>query len=71
MSSESNRLRVAKGVRSDAGKGFARIHNTTMKKLNLSTGDIITVKAKNLTGAIVIPARPEDSDETMIRMNGL
>ncbi len=71
MSSELTRLRVAKGVRSDAGKGFARIHNLTMKKLNISTGDIITVQAKKLTGAIVIPARPEDDDETMIRMNGL
>ena len=62
-------LRVAEAKHRDAGRSIARIHSDVAKKLGIVSGDIIEIKGKENTYAIVWPGYPEDSKK-IIRIDG-
>ena len=65
------RLRVTEIDKKSAFRGWVRIDLEVMKKYNIKTGDIIQIKGKKVTAAIVIPATQEDKGLQIIRMDGL
>jgi len=57
---ESVELTVYEAKPRDVGRHRARINVDVMKKLNVNTGDIIEIKGRRRTAAIVWPLDPED-----------
>ena len=68
--SETLELNVAEALKSDVGRGIVRLDSQTMERLNVSTGDILEIKGKKTTVAIVWPAHPQDEGHRLIRMDG-
>ncbi|OKY78140.1 MAG: ATPase of the AAA+ class CDC48 family [Candidatus Methanohalarchaeum thermophilum] len=69
MSDKKIELRVAEARHRDAGRGIARISQKIMSQLNLTSGDIISIKGETLATAIVWPGYPDDPDD-IIRIDG-
>ncbi len=65
------KLRVVESLQDDAYKGIARIDPSTMKKLGLDRGDIISIKGERETYSIVDYGYPSDSGEQIIRIDGI
>ena len=63
-------LLVAEAKHRDAGRGIARVDSKVMEKLGLVSGDIIEIKGKGATYAIVWPGYPEDAGKGLIRIDG-
>lgn len=64
-------LKVAEAMQIDYGKRIVRIDSQARKVLGLTTGDIIEIKGKKITGAIVLPAHPQDEGANIVRMDGI
>ena len=64
-------LRVAESKQRDVIKGKIRIDTIDMKKMGISTGDIVEIRGPKFTAAIAWPAYPEDSKRSIIRMDGV
>src|SRR3989338_8473113 len=64
-------LKVAEAMQIDYGKRIVRIDSQARKLLGLTTGDIIEISGKKSTGAIVLPAHPQDEGSNIIRMDGI
>ena len=71
MSQKQIQLRVASIDERSAMRGWVRIDPKIMGQLGITTGDIIQIKGKKVTGAITIPAKSEDVGTGLIRMDGL
>ncbi len=67
----SLRLKVASAQQPDVGKGIVRIGQTQIRELGLGRGDIVEIRGKGVTAAIVVPAYPQDEGIDIIRMDGL
>lgn len=65
------RLKVVESLQDDVHKGVARIDPQLMREMNLSRGDIISIKGNRETLAIVDRAYPADVGENIIRIDGL
>ena len=63
-------LRVKKAHERDAGRFIVRIDAATMESLGVQTGDILGIKGRKQTAAIVWPAYPQDEGQRVIRMDG-
>lgn len=63
-------LQVAEARHRDVGRGIARIDKEDMGKFELVSGDIIEIKGKKTTSAIVWPGYPEDRGKGLIRVDG-
>ncbi|MFX1449217.1 MAG: CDC48 family AAA ATPase [Promethearchaeota archaeon] len=70
MQNEDVQVRVAEAKQRDVGRSIVRLDSETMKKLNIQTGDILSIKGKRVTAAIAWPAYPEDQNRNIIRMDG-
>jgi transitional endoplasmic reticulum ATPase len=74
MASQSNQnyleLRVAEALQNDVGRGLVRIDSKAREVLGVSTGDIVELKGKRSTAAIVWHAHPQDEGLDIIRMDG-
>ncbi len=68
---EEIELKVAEAMQIDYGKRIVRIDSQARKLLSLTTGDIIEITGKKATGAIVLPAHPQDEGANIIRMDGI
>jgi transitional endoplasmic reticulum ATPase len=64
-------LKVAEAMQNDVGRGIVRLDTKTRNALGISTGDIVEIKGKKLTGAVVWRAYAEDEGLGIIRMDGL
>jgi transitional endoplasmic reticulum ATPase len=71
MTKEETKLKVVEALQDDAYKGIARIDSTIMKRLDVSRGDIISIKGGRETFAIVDRAYPADIGENIIRIDGI
>jgi transitional endoplasmic reticulum ATPase len=71
MAEKELMLKVAEALQIDYGKRIVRIDSNARKALNLTTGDIIEIKGKRNTAAIVLPAHPQDEGLNIIRMDGI
>ncbi|MDD4983871.1 MAG: CDC48 family AAA ATPase [Candidatus ainarchaeum sp.] len=61
--------KVKEAVRSDVGRGIARLGKKLMKSLKLEVGDAIIIKGKKEACALVWSELPDD--ESIIRMDGI
>ena len=64
-------LKVAEALQDDVYKGVARIDSELMRQLDVKRGDVITIKGKRETVAIVDRAYPADVGEGIIRIDGI
>jgi len=66
------KLRVAEvSHQRDVGRWKVRIDAKTMEYLEVTPGDIVEIKGKRTTAAVVWPAYPEDAGKNIIRMDGI
>jgi transitional endoplasmic reticulum ATPase len=70
MASNGIELKVAEALQNDVGRGLVRIDSAARKELGVSTGDIIELKGKRGTAALVWQAHPQDEGVPIIRMDG-
>jgi len=63
-------LKVAEALQNDVGRGLVRIDSKARKDLDVSTGDIVELKGKRSTAALVWQAHPQDEGLNIIRMDG-
>src|SRR3989338_9589484 len=64
-------LKVAEAMQIDYGKRVVRVDSNARKLLKLSTGDVVEIRGKKTTAAIVLPAHPADEGLNLIRMDGI
>jgi transitional endoplasmic reticulum ATPase len=66
------KLRVGPALKKDAGRGLVRIDPFVQRKMNLNTGDVVSISsiAGKKTAAKVWPGLPEDENQAIIRMDG-
>ncbi|MBS7612262.1 CDC48 family AAA ATPase [Candidatus Bathyarchaeota archaeon] len=66
------KLRVAEvSHQRDVGRWKVRIDAKTMEFLEVTPGDVVEIKGKRTTAAVVWPAYPEDTGKNIIRMDGI
>jgi transitional endoplasmic reticulum ATPase len=68
---EEVELVVAEAVQTDVGQGKARIDAQTRVELDLSPGDIICIKGRSESAAVVWRMLSEDENKGIIRIDGL
>jgi transitional endoplasmic reticulum ATPase len=66
------KLRVGPAVKKDAGRGLVRIDPFVQRKMNLNTGDVVSISSLSgkKTAAKIWPGLPEDENQGIIRMDG-
>ena len=71
MSSDEIRLKIKEANYRDVGKGIARISKTYMKRLNVSSGDVLEIESSvgKKTTAIVWPAYSLDEKKAMVSID--
>jgi len=65
------KLRVAEAPTRDVGRSIARLDSETMRKINVTTGDIVEIIGKRVTAATVWPAYPQDEGKGLIRIDAI
>ena len=70
MAPKSIELKVAEALQNDVGRGLVRIDSRARKELDVSTGDIVELRGKRTTAALVWQAHPQDEGMSIIRMDG-
>jgi len=65
------RLQVAGAKPNDVGTGTARLSRTALGALGAREGDVIEVRGKRLTAALVLASYPEDEGMDVVRLDGL
>jgi transitional endoplasmic reticulum ATPase len=58
-------------MQNDVGRGIVRLGTATRDKLSITTGDVVELKGKKETGAVVWRAHAEDEGLRIIRMDGI
>ncbi|HLD76326.1 MAG TPA: AAA family ATPase, partial [Candidatus Norongarragalinales archaeon] len=64
-------LKVAEAMQIDYGKRIVRLDSNARRVLALTTGDVVEIKAKKSTAALVLPAHPQDEGLNIVRMDGI
>lgn len=63
-------LKVGEARASDVGRGIARVDPAVIKERGWQAGDIISIRGKKQTAALLWPGYPEDTGTGIIRMDG-
>jgi transitional endoplasmic reticulum ATPase len=63
-------LKVVEAYQNDVGRGIVRMDSRARKTLEVTTGDIVEVKGKRITAAVVWQAHPQDEGLNIVRMDG-
>jgi transitional endoplasmic reticulum ATPase len=61
---------VKEAAHEDAGRGIARLSIDTMKDLGLTSGDVIEIRGKSVSCAIIWPSIQQDAGLGIIRIDG-
>ncbi|QLJ53307.1 MAG: AAA family ATPase Cdc48 [Candidatus Fermentimicrarchaeum limneticum] len=67
---KGSELKVVEAYQNDVGRDIVRIDSAARKTLEVTTGDIIEIKGKRITAAVVWQAHPQDEGLNIIRMDG-
>ena len=67
---EGIELKVAEALQNDVGRGIVRADSRARKILDVTTGDIVEIKGKKSTAAVVWQAHPQDEGLNIVRMDG-
>jgi transitional endoplasmic reticulum ATPase len=70
MALKGTELKVVEAYQNDVGRGIVRIDSNARKMLEVTTGDIVEIKGKRITAAVVWQAHPQDEGLNIIRMDG-
>ncbi|MEM3555660.1 MAG: CDC48 family AAA ATPase [Candidatus Micrarchaeia archaeon] len=70
MTGNGIELKVVEAYQNDVGRGIVRIDSKARKLLEVTTGDIVEIKGKKITAAVVWQAHPQDEGLNIIRMDG-
>ena len=70
MAGKTIELKVAEALQNDVGRGLVRLDSRARKELDVSTGDIVELRGKRTTAALVWQAHPQDEGMSIIRMDG-
>ncbi|VVB56570.1 VCP-like ATPase [uncultured archaeon] len=70
MAGKTIELKVAEALQNDVGRGLVRLDSRARKELDVSTGDIVELRGKRTTAALVWQAHPQDEGLSIIRMDG-
>lgn len=70
MKSEIVKLEIAESMQEDVDKGIARISSSTMDKLGIVSGDLVSVKAKNKIVLRAFRSLKKDNSKNIIRIDG-
>ncbi|MCX8205892.1 MAG: CDC48 family AAA ATPase [Candidatus Micrarchaeota archaeon] len=62
--------KVAEALQHDVGRGIVRSDSAARKELDVTTGDVVELKGKKTTAAIVWQAHPRDEGYGIVRMDG-
>jgi transitional endoplasmic reticulum ATPase len=62
-------LRVQKAKKRDIGRNIIRIDPKTMEKLNIQTGDVISITGKKESAGIAWPSYPQDNGLGIVRVD--
>ncbi|RLF15426.1 MAG: AAA family ATPase, partial [Thermoprotei archaeon] len=68
---EEVQLTVAEARQRDVGRRIVRIDRGVMRRLGVEPGDIVEIKGKKTTCAVVWPAYPEDEGQRIARIDGV
>ena len=63
-------LKVVEALQNDVGRSIVRIDSRAYKVLGVTSGDIVELKGKRVTAAVVLQAHPQDEGLNVIRMDG-
>jgi transitional endoplasmic reticulum ATPase len=63
-------LKVAEALPNDVGRWFVRMDSKARKELDVQAGDVVELKGKRVSAAIVWQAHPQDEGQNMVRMDG-
>ncbi len=69
--SEAATLRVAEAFQQDIGLGTARLDAQTRQRLKVGLGDVVEVRGRKTTPAIVSRAQPEDEGKALVRIEAV
>ncbi|HUU75274.1 MAG TPA: CDC48 family AAA ATPase [Methanoregulaceae archaeon] len=61
---------VKEAARDDAGRGIARLSIEAMRALNLVSGDVVEIQGKRKATAIVWPGFSQDTNQSILRIDG-
>ncbi|RLG19581.1 AAA family ATPase [Candidatus Micrarchaeota archaeon] len=67
---EGVNLKVVEALQNDVGRSIVRIDSRAYKILGVTSGDIVELKGKRSTAAVVWQAHPQDEGLNIIRMDG-
>jgi transitional endoplasmic reticulum ATPase len=62
-------LRIQKAKKRDIGRNIIRIDPESMEKLDVKTGDVISLKGKKVTAGIAWPSYPQDNGLGIVRID--
>ncbi|TFG00974.1 MAG: AAA family ATPase [Promethearchaeota archaeon] len=62
-------LRIQKAKKRDIGRNIIRIDPESMEKLDVKTGDVISLKGKKITAGIAWPSYPQDNGLGIVRID--
>jgi len=65
------KLKVAEALQNDVGRGIVRLDSEAIRKLRLTTGDVVQITGKKTTAAKVWLGHPQDEGQGIIRMDGM
>ncbi len=71
MAKKQIQLKVVEAMQDDAYKGIVRIDSEVMRELEIKKGDVIIIKGKRETVAIVDKSYPADVGQGIIRIDGI
>jgi len=61
---------IKEAAHEDAGRGIARLSIDVMKNLGLVTGDVVEIRGKNVSCAIIWPSVQQDAGHGTIKIDG-
>lgn len=67
---ESVVLKVAEALRTDVGRNIVRMDSYARELLDVTSGDIVEIKGKKTTAAMVWQGRPQDEGLEIVRIDG-
>jgi transitional endoplasmic reticulum ATPase len=64
-------LKVAEAAQSDVGFGLARLDQGTRQRLKVAPGDVVEIRGRKVTAAVVQKALPEDEGRGLVRLEAV
>jgi len=67
---EEYTLKVGEARPSDVGRGIARVDQAVLYNAGWQAGDVLSIKGKKSTAALLLPGYPEDTGTGIVRIDG-